>query len=364
MDAELAKACANKLKDEMGTPEMGGWSFEDLYGCMRDDLYCVYCGCDLIKDRDDLSGRIIFHALRNFDDLLPKSKYPELEGQLSNRVLCCLPCSQLKRDWDANQPMPVYLARTGQLLDEDRKEMIRRSKEHLQGLRRAADENFAKQKSRIIDCMERAGGDKGGGERRLEKTPSAAGGSAPVTLHVKKWFSISAGLGAGTALTVALLLGAMAWHASRPKPWSTGAIKARFASLDLTGGLDNLPVQFGYDLENTTDTNYLIGKGSSLVVMATLAEGHALTEEFGNSPGSKISVSAPSFIPPQGVGRITVRVTYDYPPDFSPSDKADAQKVSKYLESRVKEISGFVAFDPATHYQIELPSGWKKFQGE
>ncbi len=260
--------------------------------------------------------------------------------------------------------MPVYLARTGQLLDEDRKEMIRRSKEHLQGLRRAADENFAKQKSRIIDCMERAGGDKGGGERRLEKTPSAAGGSAPVTLHVKKWFSISAGLGAGTALTVALLLGAMAWHASRPKPWSTGAIKARFASLDLTGGLDNLPVQFGYDLENTTDTNYLIGKGSSLVVMATLAEGHALTEEFGNSPGSKISVSAPSFIPPQGVGRITVRVTYDYPPDFSPSDKADAQKVSKYLESRVKEISGFVAFDPATHYQIELPSGWKKFQGE
>jgi 5-methylcytosine-specific restriction endonuclease McrA len=364
MDAELAKACADKLRDELGVSEMGSWSFEDLYCGMRDDLYCVYCGCDLIKDRDDLSGRDIFNYLHYFDHLLPTSKYPELERELSNRVLCCTPCNQLKQDWDPNQPMPIYLARTGQLLEEDRKELIRRSKEHLQGLRRTADENFAKQRSRIIDCMDRGGGGKGEAERRLGPSHSGTGGRTPAKLNVKKWFSISAGLGAGTALTVALLLGVISWHTSRPKPWNTDAIKAHFATLELTGGLDNLPVQFGYDLENTTDSNYMIGTGSSIVVMATLAQDHALSEEFGNSPGSKISVSAPSFIPPKGVARITVRVAYDYPSDFTPDDKADAQKVSKYLGRKVKEISGFVAFDQFNHYQIELPSGWQKFQTE
>jgi hypothetical protein len=359
MDAELARECANKLKDEMTTEEMGRWSFEELYWCLRDNLCCVYCGCDLIKDRDDFSGRAIFNYFRHFDRLLPKGKYPELEEVLSNRVLCCVPCNQLKGDWDPNVQMPIYVAGSGQFVEEEwRGEFINRTKKHLQELRRAADENFAKQKSRIIDCIKGGADGKGNGQQRLEPTPSEV---AARKVNLKRWLGISASFGAGTVLMIALLLGGIAWQSSRPKPWNTGAVQARFASLKLTAGVDTLPVEFEYDLENKTDANYLIGDGSSMIVMARLTQGDVLSEDFGHSPASKAKVSGPSFIPPTGVGRITVHVTYDYPSDFTPGDKSDAQKVSRYLGSKVRDISGFVAFDQSNHYQIELPSGWEKF---
>ncbi len=159
----------------------------------------------------------------------------------------------------------------------------------------------------------------------------------------------------------AFVLGGIAWYSSCPKPWNSGAIKARFASLEVTTGLDNLPVMFEYDLENKSATNYTVGNGSGLVVMATLAQGNILSEAFGQSPASSsVSVSGPSFIPPKGVGRITVRVVYDYPPGFTPNDKSNMNKVEKYVGRRLDEISGYALFDKSNDYRIDLPSGWQK----
>lgn len=182
-----------------------------------------------------------------------------------------------------------------------------------------------------------------------------------MNLNTRKWLCIGAGFGAGAVLMAALLLGGIAWYSSRPKPWNSDAIKARYASLELTTGLDNLPVMFGYDLENKTATNYTVGDGSGLVVMATLAQGDILSEAFGQSPASSsVSVSGPPFIPPKGVGRITVRVVYDYPSEFTHNDKSNMDKVAKYVGRRLEEISGYALFDKSNDYRIDLPSGWQK----
>jgi hypothetical protein len=33
------------------------------------------------------------------------------------------------------------------------------------------------------------------------------------------------------------------------------------------------------------------------------------------------------------------------------------------LKHRLKELSGFVIFDEQNHYRIDLPEGWKQWEG-
>ena len=176
---------------------------------------------------------------------------------------------------------------------------------------------------------------------------------------------VSASFGLAFALTLSVIVAAFSWYSTRPerpKPWKTDAIQARFASLEFTGEPENFVVEFGYDLENKTDANYRIGDGSGLEVMARLAQGNVLSGDFGHYQATRATVSGPSFIPPKGVGRLTVRVAYYYPSDFTSDDKSDIQKIGKSVSRRIKEMSGFVVFDPSSHYQIELASGWRDYK--
>jgi hypothetical protein len=100
----------------------------------------------------------------------------------------------------------------------------------------------------------------------------------------------------------ALLLAGIAWYSSRPKPWTTDAIKASYADMKVTFQLDNLPVEFEYDLENKTRTNYSFRDGSGIEVLEKL-KGNVLSKEFGRDSypylDSSVTVSGPSFIPPK-----------------------------------------------------------------
>jgi hypothetical protein len=175
----------------------------------------------------------------------------------------------------------------------------------------------------------------------------------------KRLIVIGASFGVAFALALSVIVGGIVWYSSRPKPWKTDAIKARFASFEYTSQLDNLPIDFEYDLENKTDATYMVGEGSGLVVMARLAEGNVLSKDFGHYQASDASVSGPSFIPAKCVGRITVRVVYNYRSDLTKTDRSDESKVAAYVGHRVKEMSGFVLFDQSNHYRIDLPGGWQ-----
>ena len=54
---------------------------------------CEYCGADLLMARQG-------YASMQLDHLLPKSKYPNLENDLNNGVLCCSTCNGVKKSHD------------------------------------------------------------------------------------------------------------------------------------------------------------------------------------------------------------------------------------------------------------------------
>ncbi len=173
----------------------------------------------------------------------------------------------------------------------------------------------------------------------------------------KRSVIMGASFGAAFALVVSLVVGGVTWYRSRPKSWNTEAVKASYASLEFSMNENNFVVDFGYDLQNNTDSDYKI-KASDLVVMARLAEGNVLSKSIGRYQASDGTVEAPAFIPAKAKGRVTVHVGYAYPFDFTANDKNDAKKVSKSVDRRLKEITGLVVFDQSNRYRIELPGGW------
>lgn len=180
----------------------------------------------------------------------------------------------------------------------------------------------------------------------------------------KRLVLIAASFGAGFALTLSLVVGMVTWHQSRPKPWNAEAIKASYASLEFTMNPDKLVVEFAYDLQNGTDADYKIGRLSDLTVMAKLAQGNALSENFGHYQNSDVSVAVPAFIPAKSKARVILRVAYDYPYDFTSTDKNDSKKVAQFLSRRLKEITGIVIFDQSNYYRIDMPSGWEDIKSD
>jgi hypothetical protein len=175
--------------------------------------------------------------------------------------------------------------------------------------------------------------------------------------------------GAGFACTLAVIAGAALWYHNRPerpKPWNNTALKATFDTIGFTTGStkdpDSYAVSFYYNVKNNTDRNYVIN-GSALALMAVLTDGNALSKEFGSYQSGDAAVDGPAFIPPGGTARITMRVSYFYPDEFTQADKNDMKKVIPSLNRRLKELSGFVVFDEQNHYRIDLPEGWKDMPG-
>ena len=166
---------------------------------------------------------------------------------------------------------------------------------------------------------------------------------------------ISAGFGAGFAICACVLAGAAYWYSSRPKPWNKNALKATYATMEF----DTRPqeasykVDFLYDVENTTERNYEFNS-SNFTLLAVLAEGNALSKKFGHYQAEEPTLDGPAFIPARGKARVHVVVAYEYPSGWTPQEKNDGKKVVEALNRRLRELTGFVAFDQINHYEIDL----------
>lgn len=178
----------------------------------------------------------------------------------------------------------------------------------------------------------------------------------------KRPLLIGVGWGLGTAVGLTVLVGGFLWYSNRPKPWNKNALKATFATMEF----DTRPqeasykVDFLYDVENTTERNYDFNS-SSLTLLAVLPEGNALSKEFGHYQAEDPKLDGPAFIPAHGKARIHVLVAYQYPSEWTAKEKNDAEKVSKSLNHRLRELTGFVAYDQISHYEIDMPEGWRNW---
>ena len=164
------------------------------------------------------------------------------------------------------------------------------------------------------------------------------------------------GFGAGFALTLALLGGALFWYSSRPRserPWNSVAFKASLSDIDawqaeaLIGSQppNSGMLEFTYIVENRSGTDYST-TGASVVAMVQRPDGLVASEE-------SIKVKYPIFIPSGQKVAVLLSIPYG---DIGSVDKNT--DLRKALREQLPKLSGFVLFDQATRYQIELPKGW------
>jgi hypothetical protein len=208
--------------------------------------------------------------------------------------------------------------------------------------------------------------------------------------HWSRLFIKAAGVGAGFAVIVCLVVGCWKWYSSRPKapkPWNKSAIVATFS--DLTTD-DNDDIVFYYFVENRTKSDYLPGADTILMFKET----KGLREGSGN-----IGLDPYIFVPPGGRIRVAIHLPGKYSgkavwinPDErkhltslsaedvewdKPGTKAEQaagrsaerrrqnaerteyyQHPDKFVRETMVGFEGFVAFDAQNKVEIDFPKGW------
>ncbi len=174
----------------------------------------------------------------------------------------------------------------------------------------------------------------------------------------KKLAIRAAGFGAGFALLVSVVLGAVLWLSGRPakpKPWNTKAIEATYARLILDN--DSYFV-FRYVLKNTTDKDYSISADTPIHLEARTDEGalHGCTD--------CLELERPVFIPPGDSAEIGLTLKYKYPlptaTDTREGREAARVAESNYLKNEMPRLGGFVLCDDNARYEVRLSPDWKK----
>lgn len=147
----------------------------------------------------------------------------------------------------------------------------------------------------------------------------------------------------------------------QPSPWNSSAIQSTFAGAQVQeADATRATVLFFFDLDNNTDTDYRFAKGAGTVVMTRLKSNGSLSSE------QPIELNSSVFLPARNRTRIAVQATHPFNwPSGLPGGTigpVNQLKFRQLVADEVANLSGFVMFDTATHFQIELPGGWQELQ--
>ena len=146
-----------------------------------------------------------------------------------------------------------------------------------------------------------------------------------------------------------------------PSPWNSGAIQSTFVGAQVQEvDATHATLEFFYDLDNNTDADYRFAKGAGTVVMTRLRSNGSLSSE------EPIELNNSVFLPARNRTRIALQVTrpFNWPAGLPAAQigPVNQMKFRQLVADEVANLSGFVMFDTATHFQIELPGGWQELQ--
>ena len=146
------------------------------------------------------------------------------------------------------------------------------------------------------------------------------------------------------------------WHApgvvqsaAGPKPWNTRAIGSAFTEVRVREmDATHAAVDFVYDLENRTSSDYQLTPGPSAVVMRRLKADRSLSSD------TNAHLLSAAFVPVNNRTRITVEMTeaFNWP---AKQDSAADQSFRDLVTHEASDLEGFVIFDQLSRYEIELP---------
>jgi hypothetical protein len=139
------------------------------------------------------------------------------------------------------------------------------------------------------------------------------------------------------------------FRSAAEQPWNSQAIQSsligvKVRELDAT----HAAIDFVYDLQNRTSSDYQLTPGPSAVIMERLKADGSLSSD----PDTRL-VSA-AFVPTNNRTRITVEMTepFNWP---AKQDVGADQSFRDFVHRAAASLEGFVIFDQASRYEIELP---------
>jgi hypothetical protein len=154
-------------------------------------------------------------------------------------------------------------------------------------------------------------------------------------------------------LVFMLILGRLASTRSSATPagsWNSSAIEAtsagiRVREIDPT----HAEVSFLYDLDNKTDTDYRLVKGSDVVIMDRLEPGGTLRSD------DRAGLDSTAFVPARNRTRIALEIAHSFNWPRQRDGAAD-REFNQLVRGDLGGLRGFVIFDRTARYQIELPA--------
>lgn len=143
--------------------------------------------------------------------------------------------------------------------------------------------------------------------------------------------------------------------------WNSSAIQSSFAGVQVKEvDATHAKLIFSYDLDNNTDTDYRVATGPTTVVMTRLKSNGSVSSE------EPVELSSSIFLPARNRTHISVEVArnFNWPTGLPETQigPVNQDKFRALVAQEVANLSGFVLFDQATHFQIELPGGWQELQ--
>lgn len=162
------------------------------------------------------------------------------------------------------------------------------------------------------------------------------------------------------ALGLAVLVVGIGSEVARSNPplaqptsaWNSRAIEAspvgvRVQEIDST----HSAVVFLYDLNNTTDSDYRLAKGPSIVIMSRLKAGGTLSGD------EQISLDSAAFVPARNRTRIVLELNHAF--NWPGQKSVYAERMfDQLVMNDVAGVTGFVLFDQANRYEIDFPAAW------
>jgi hypothetical protein len=151
-----------------------------------------------------------------------------------------------------------------------------------------------------------------------------------------------------------------AQHTNAPV-WNTSAIQSTFAGVQVKEvDPTHANLIFSYDLDNNTDTDYQVTKGPTTVVTTRLASSGSVSSDEPVALGNSV------FLPARNRTRVTLEMTknFNWPGQMYGTQvgPVNQEKFRTLVAQEVGNLSGFVLFDQAAHFQIELPGDWQELQ--
>ncbi len=147
----------------------------------------------------------------------------------------------------------------------------------------------------------------------------------------------------------------------QPELWNSSAIRSSFEGVQVKE-IDptHAALIFSYDLENTTDADYRLANDPKALIMGRLKSNSSLQAE------DSIQIDNSIFVPARNRARIALQVSYpfNWPTQMFPGQVGPLtqEKFRSFVAGKVADLRGFILFDQAARYQIELPGGWQELQ--